>query len=459
MIQFLRSHATLLVVVLFWVFSALFLGPLIYLLLPATVFFFRSRDMWPEMLFGFLIILILSDISPEFVALRSIKSAKYGIMIALALVFLLETNRFAPLSRVFNIFLPFFVYSFFPLVQSSDVVNGISKTISYGLLYLIIPNYVLYNFRRQGWTFIRNLIFFILTVLIASYLLRYLNPRYVIIAGRFRGLFGNPNGLGIFCYLSFVLASISVYLNRGLFNFREKVFVFATLAFFLVLCGSRTSVVSAVMFLVFSRFFSVSPFLGFFFFFAFLAVAELVASNLSLIVMKLGLQKFFRLETLDDGSGRYFAWAFAWTKINEGGFFLFGGGFGNDEWVMRHNYGYLRSMGHHGGVHNSYLTMWFNTGIMGVLLFFRSCFLLFLKANKKAPIAFAIMFSTMFSVLYESWLTGSLNPFTILLVVVMTMLTEDDIVQWEERQQETSGESGEETADTRVVVPTWSSRA
>jgi hypothetical protein len=43
--------------------------------------------------------------------------------------------------------------------------------------------------------------------------------------------------------------------------------------------------------------------------------------------------------------------------------------------------------------------------------------------------------------------------------MVMTMLTEDDIVQWEERQQETSGESGEETADTRVVVPTWSSRA
>ena len=93
-------------------------------------------------------------------------------------------------------------------------------------------------------------------------------------------------------------------------------------------------------------------------------------------------------------------------------------------------------MGHHGGVHNSYLTMWFNTGIVGVLVFFRSYFLIFLKANKRAPFAFAIMFSSMFSVMYESWLTGSLNPFTIILLIIITVITEDEIVMWREKAEE-----------------------
>jgi|688.fasta_scaffold11952_15 hypothetical protein len=456
MTLFLRTHLPLIMVILFWVFTTLFLGPLIYLVLPVTIFFFRSRDLWAEMIFGFLIILILSDMSPEFVPMRKIKSAKYAVMIALGIVFLMETNRFTPLSRVFNIFMPFFIYSVFPLVNGSDPINGLSKTISYALLYLIIPNYVLYNYRRQGWTFFRNLIFFILAVLLFSYLMRYLNPRTVIIGGRFRGLFGNPNGLGIFCFLSFMLVSVAIYLKKDLFNTREKLLVYGGILFFLIICGSRTSVVATTLFLVFSRFFSVSPFLGFMVFVSFLVVAELVSSNLSVIVIKLGLQKFFRVETLDDGSGRYFAWAFAWDQINRGGFFLFGGGFGNDEWVMRHNYTYLRSMGHHGGVHNSYLTMWFNTGITGVLLYFRSFFLLFVKANKKAPIAFGVLFATLFSVLYESWLTGSLNPFSILLVTIMTMMTEDEIVDWEAHLPDEEAVEGD---DTQVVVPQWAARS
>jgi O-antigen ligase len=122
---------------------------------------------------------------------------------------------------------------------------------------------------------------------------------------------------------------------------------------------------------------------------------------------------------------------------------------------MRHNYDYLRSQGHDGGVHNSYLTMWFNTGIIGIMLYFRSFILLFVKANKRAPIAFAIMFAVLFSVLYESWLTGSLNPYTITLLTIMTMLTEEDIVLWREKEEERrlQAESGEGAVVEAVVVP------
>ena len=82
---------------------------------------------------------------------------------------------------------------------------------------------------------------------------------------------------------------------------------------------------------------------------------------------------------------------------------------------MRRNYDYLERMGHQGGVHNSYLSMWFNVGIVGLLIYFRSFVLLFIKAAKLLPISTAVMFSVLFSVMYESWLVGSLNPYTIIL--------------------------------------------
>jgi O-antigen ligase len=221
--------------------------------------------------------------------------------------------------------------------------------------------------------------------------------------------------------------------------------------------GSRTAVVASAIFFFFGRFFAVSPFLGFILFLVFAASIEYAQSNLVVIVNALGMQKFFRVETLDDGSGRYFAWAFAWEKINTEGFFLTGGGFGNDEWVMRHNYDFLRSQGHDGGVHNSYLTMWFNTGIIGIMIYFYGFISAFITANKKAPIAFAVMFATLFSVLYESWLTGSLNPYSIVLLTILTMLTEDDIVLWESKEQERLEQGAEpeveEAPVPRLILP------
>jgi hypothetical protein len=450
---FFNQRQQLIIMVAFWTLSTLFLGPIAYATLPLSVFYLRSRELWPDLLIGFLFILIMSDMDPMFVNFRYIKSAKYGMMVAMALVFLTETQQFAPQSIIFRTFLPFFLFAYFPIINGNDPINGISKATSYALLYLIIPNFVLLNFRRYGWDFFRHLFVFLIILMYSAYLFYFVHPYYVRLGGRFRSFFGNPNGLGIFNFLFFMLYSTCLYLKKDLFPLRTKLIIYAAIVFLLVACGSRTAVVATGMFYFFSRFFAVSPFIGFLVFVLFVAGLEYAQQNLIAIVQSLGLQKFFRVETLEDGSGRYFAWAFAWEKINTEGYFLFGGGFGNDEWVMRHNYDYLRKMGHDGGVHNSYLTMWFNTGIVGIMLYFRSFVLIFVKANKRAPIAFAIMFSVLFSVLYESWLTGSLNPYSIMLLMIMTILTEDDIVGWEEKaEQQRLQEEGAET-QTVAVVP------
>jgi O-antigen ligase len=457
MIEFLQSRRQLLLLIFVWVGITVYLTPLMYIVLPLSMFYFRSRDAWSDLLISVLAVLVLSDMDPGLVPFRVIKSAKYGMMIAISVIYFLDTARFTPQSNLFNFFLPFFIYAFLPLVNSSDPIEGMSKTISYALLYLVIPNYVLMVFRREGWRFFRHYFFFLVLLLVAPYFLRYIQYWWVYLAGRYHGLFGNPNGLGIFSFLNFMLFSVCLHLNSKLFSFREKVLIYGVLVWSLVVAGSRTAVVASAIFFFFGRFFALSPFLGFILFLLFAASIEYAQSNLVYIVNALGMQKFFRVETLDDGSGRYFAWAFAWEKINTEGFFLTGGGFGNDEWVMRHNYDFLRSQGHDGGVHNSYLTMWFNTGIIGIMVYFYGFFTAFITANKKAPIAFAVMFATLFSVLYESWLTGSLNPYSIVLLIILTMLTEDDIALWQSKEQERTDDGTEPLLEVpptpRLITP------
>ncbi|MBL7958018.1 MAG: O-antigen ligase family protein, partial [Flavobacteriales bacterium] len=407
------------------------------------VFYFKSRDLWPELLFGMLLVLVLSDMEKDmFPVMKVFKDAKNFYVLAISMLLLLETKRFAPLSSVFNIFLPFFVYALVPLVFSNALFTSIQKTVSYGLMFLIVPNFVLYGFRRQGWVFLRNLVFFMTLILLFGFVVNAIDYEFAHVAGRFRGLFGNPNGMAIYCYLLLMLASVVNALNKDLFSFRERLVVFGTIIYFLIMSGSRASLASSAMFLIFHRFFAYSALLGLVGLVFMILAVEVVSSNLEALIGALGLEQYFRLETLEEGSGRYFAWEFAWGHVQR--FFVFGGGFANDENIMRRYRVYLEQQGHQGGVHNTYLSMWLNVGIVGLLIFLRSLFLLFFKASKLVPMSLAIMFSVLFSLMYESWLVGSLNPYTIVLLMIMTVVTEPEIANWRELQGSPREEGGEQ---------------
>lgn len=434
MLNYLRSEAQFIGIVLLWVGASFFLGSVGYALLPLTLLAMKGREQYPDLLMGFIIVLVLSDINKDVWHNNIFKGAKNIYIVLLALFVFMERARFAPFSRVFNIFLPFFVYSIFPLVYSSDLSTGIQKTLSYALLYLVVPNYILHNFRRQGWEFFRNLIFFMTLILVAGIILRFISPQSTHIMGRFHGIFGNPNGIAIYCVLFFLLVNVVSTMKPDLFNGRERILIYGVLFYSLVLSGSRASLAATLMYLVFNRFFAYSPFVGFVVLLAIVGVSEVVSQNLALIITGLGLEDFLRLRTLEGGSGRYFAWEFAWGKIQD--YIVFGGGFANDETIMRQHYHYLERMGHQGGVHNSYLSMWFNVGLVGILIYFRSFFLLFIKASKLAPMSLAAMFAVLFSINYESWLVGSLNPYTIVLLMIMTVLSEEEIAGWREPEAE-----------------------
>lgn len=428
MLRFLWDEFQFLLVIGLWTVTAIVAGPVVYGLLPLSVLLLKQKDQWPEMIFGFILVLVFSDLSLQYEHMAVFKGAKNTYILALALVFFTQRRSIGGMAGIFRLFLPFFLYSLFPLLFSPKFFVGAQKTLSYALLFLVVPNLVLHIYRLRGWAFFRNLMFFLTAILLVGLTVKLLGPRFALVGGRFRGLFGNPNGLGIFCFLVTLLMAVVSKINPRLFNTAEKVLIYGSTLYFLFVSGSRGSLTAVILFFTFNRFFSGSIFLGFMALLLFVGVFEVVLGNLEAIVTALGMEEFFRLRTLETGSGRYFAWQFAWEKVQE--YFVFGGGFGTDEAVMRSHYDYLERMGHQGGVHNSYLSLWFDVGIVGLLIYFRSFFLLFIKASRSVPMAVAVMFAVLFSVTYESWLVGSLNPFTILLLIIMTMLTEEEIAHW-----------------------------
>jgi O-antigen ligase len=94
---------------------------------------------------------------------------------------------------------------------------------------------------------------------------------------------------------------------------------------------------------------------------------------------------------------------------------------------MRQHYGALLKLNHQGGVHNSFLTFWFDQGLVGLLIYLRSYVLVFIKSAKKTKYAFPAMFAISFTAFFESWLVGSLSAFAFMGVFIFTILTSDEI--------------------------------
>ena len=118
--------------------------------------------------------------------------------------------------------------------------------------------------------------------------------------------------------------------------------------------------VSLLLFFVLLRVFKIHFFLGILSLVFAYYIYEAFSMNALFFVELLGLENYFRVQTIETGSGRYIAWNFAWGEIDK--YYLMGGGFGQDEQVMRPNYQWLARLNHQGGLHNSYLSLWFDSG-------------------------------------------------------------------------------------------------
>jgi len=404
-----------------------FMGPVVYFYVPVTLFFLKSGNKYMEILLGFFLILTISDSRSENLRFAVITKEVYVIMMAIFL--LIDLKSFRPFNRFFVRFIPFFLVAFICIFNGPDenYYSAFEKTISYILLLVVVPNYVLRAHLDHGKEFYKIVMVLSTLVLCIGFIFKIIDPGFVTREGRFEGVLGNPNGLGIYALLSFLLLRTGLELHPSLFNKRERNIMYAAILLSIILSGSRSSLFGLLIFMIFSYLFRLSPYVG-----AVLALIVMgsygyISENLVGIINKLGLENYLRTETLEAGSGRFVAWKFTWDHIQES--YWFGRGFEYTTYLFSipENVVYLQSLGHIGNIHNSYLTLWLDTGLVGLVCYMLAFLSYFIKAASRTRLALPVLFTVVFSSFFESWLTASLNPFTIQVVILLTIFTSDAI--------------------------------
>ncbi len=420
--EFLKRNLQFVVMLLIWVASGFVASPVAVGVVALSVILLKRKDMFPELIIGFIFILILSD-SRQY-QLEFAKKVKDIYLILLAAFYFFDRKQFNFKNALVIPFIPFIIWGFIVVFRSPEMQIAFMKTLSYGLLYLVIPAYFTKAFRDKGAIFLKDFIMFVSLLFMIGVALIVLAPNFVFLAGRFSGILGNPNGLGIFTVLALILTVCTQIKFPNLFTRNELIMIYTFMALSAILSGSRNTLMCIFIFLVFTKFYKISYWYGFIAVIIAAMLYQVVFSNLPTILEALGLAKALRADTLENGSGRMVAWLFALSKLNSDiKLFMFGGGFSFDEYLYYINYTMLSAMGHQGGVHNTYLALWLNTGIIGLALwlvgFFRSVF----KAVTVSYTAFPMMYAVIFSATFEAWLMGSLNPFHIMFLFVLTLIT------------------------------------
>ena len=111
---------------------------------------------------------------------------------------------------------------------------------------------------------------------------------------------------------------------------------------------------------------------------------------------------------------------------------LEGHGYGATEKLFRDNQEYLNSLNHQGNAHNSFLTIWYESGLFGLLIFVYSLFHILLK-KKKRRFILPLFVTIFFSALNESFLVSSLNIFTLLILTTIAIIIQNQNINEKEK--------------------------
>ena len=322
-------------------------------------------------------------------------------------------------NKILKGFIPFFIFAITISIFNVNQFLSFQKSVSYFLLFASIPVIVLQLELR----FFKHYFFFVAALLLVGVVFNFIDPNITQIQGRYRGMMGNPNGLGIFLIINFLLYQLVLKLKNDLFSVRVKYIFLFLFILSLIMCQSRTALVVFAMFYVIRKLFSQNKGFAWIMLLSFIPLYSWFEKKVPIWIVQSGLGEYFRVNTLSQGSGRTIAWTFAWEQLDKN--FFIGNGFAYTEQLYVDYYLYLSHLGHQGNAHNSFLTLWLDTGLIGLSLFLVPFFYLFYKANRHNVYAYPILFCITFSAFFESWLAASLNPFTIIFLFIIVLLNRE----------------------------------
>ena len=432
--EFVGRQIQFILMLLIWIIAGQVANEAAMGVVVLSLLLLKKRNLISEMILGFIFILFLSDSRQNLFEFA--KHVKDIYLILLTMFYLFDRKTFNIKNPLIIPMIPFLIWAFVVIFRSPDMMPAFQKTLSYTLLYGIIPGYFIKAFQEKGSIFLKDFIYMIMILFGIGVILIFLNPDFVFLAGRYCGMLGNPNGLGIFVVLMIMLIVITQLKFPDLFTKQELKVIYILLGVSVILCGSRNALMCIGIFLAFTKFYKISYWYGFITVIIAILLYQVVFANLPTILEMLGLAEALRADSIEDGSGRMVAWAFALNQLyNDYQLFIFGNGFNYEGYMFYEHMDSLSALGHQGGVHNTYLALWLNTGLIGLTLWFSGILRLFFKAVTTSFTALPILYAILFSAFFEAWLMGSLNPYhiTFLLIICVVITNINDFADFDKK--------------------------
>lgn len=402
---------------MFFILGNIF-APLSYGLLFLVMSFWLIKGKHETAVIALVLILAMGDSrmpSMEFdKTLRIIAILMIGIQTIVDL--LRKKYRF---RRVMLASIPFFIVAIIGGLRSPEIGTSLSKMVSYFLILLVAFHYLPYHIQRTKGVLYLDILKLAAWVLVVGLVFIILNQNVAYLLSRYRGLMGNPNGLGIYTTMIFMMMMV----GRSLFPLEKRFIHLLTglIIFSVLLSESRTSLGTIGIFMILYFFYKSGKGRKWSLWLFFLPIGFLLFNvfDYEALLKSMGLGEYLRVESLSTGTGRYLAWEIGWRHMQEN--LWIGRGFAYEEIFFKEQRGFLISTEHQGGIHNSYLTFIMNNGIVGFLCiaFFYTRLFSKIKIEKfRMPMIITVLISANF----ESWLTSSLNAFTVHYLIILAVL-------------------------------------
>ncbi len=421
MLEHIRRYRELILFVSMWIILGNINTELAMASVVISVILLWRGNRTMELMLGFITLLVFSD--SMMVSLEFAKKVKDIYLVLLAVFLIFDKSLVREKNVLFVNFIPFFIWALCMIPRSPIPVVAAQKTISYALIFLVAPFYFTKLIREHGPNFFKGYFWAVTIILVSGLILSFIDADKGYLMGRFRGVFGNPNGVGVFCAMVMLVLVIARSQIAGLFTRIELLWIVGLILISVFISGSRNSLITIVFFFAFLRTYKLSKWLGFAILIFLVVAYEIVISNLPEILNYFGLAKALRVDSLQSGSGRFVAWGFAFRIINSDVMqFFMGKGFAFEEYIFHSYQDYLVRLGHVGGVHNSFLALWINTGIIGLVLWMYGFLKTVFQASRFSYLAMPIVYAIFFSAFFEPWLNASLNPYTIHVILVLSAL-------------------------------------
>lgn len=417
--NFFKKRIFLLFLCLFHIVICAILPQLLIVLCPLSLLYFYFTNQQSTALLFFIFVLIASDSYESF--LQIFKTLRIECIVILFLLAIRQIWREQKFSVNILHILPLIGCFFISLIFSPTLFQTALRTLSY--LFLPVIVFTLYKkiIIATGGRFLVDIITFSSIFILLGYILLFVSPSLTSIVStpasgfRFGGIFGNPNGQSIYCFL---LLPLILYVRQLRLIDRTTYFYFLGLILFSILIsGSRTALAGSLLILVywvinnFSRIYRILfkltiP----------IGVVGLMLFGGILLQQSSFLSQRLRVETISSAGGRLAAWQWGYQQVPK--HLYFGRGLMYDSYAYKANFSEAFRRGNRGfnAAFSGVLAFLLNAGVIGVLAFLFFIYKSYSKF-KYSKIVIPLFIAMLISWTFESWIVATLNAFTILFFI------------------------------------------